>query len=141
MSRGANEPPLPTVWDGDKRITGTEDFENDFDPTAYPYTQPDRPVYQEEYNLLPNGRGFSAYSVQLIPGTPVKVLGEDPTRDLAYFNTLVPATAVIGEQSAVAQGIGYIVSGAEKLSTTNEVWAIPIGSNPILLSYWVERRA
>lgn len=139
--RNHNEPPLPDVWNGERRITGTEDFENDNDPTAYPYTEPDRPVYQEEYHLQKNGRTFSAYSVMLQPGTPVKILGEDPSRDLIYFNTLLPATVVIGEQSAVAAGIGYIVSGAERLTTTQEVWATPVGGGAILLSYWVERAA
>jgi hypothetical protein len=141
MSRTENEPQVPTIWDGDKRITGTEDFENDFDPTAYPYREPDRPQYDESYKLLDDGRSFSAYAITLQPGVPTKILGEDPSRDLIYFNTVAPGTVVIGEQSTVAAGLGYFVSGAEKLSTTREVWAAPLGAQAIVVSYWVERRA
>lgn len=141
MTRGTNEPPLPRVWDGERRITGTEDFENDFDPTAYPYTEPDRPEYQEQYEILHNLRSFSAYSITLQPGVATKILGEDPTRILAYLNALQPGTVIVGEQSAVSQGLGYIISGAEKLQTTQEVWATPVGGAALVVSYWVERVA
>jgi hypothetical protein len=141
MSGEQTAPPTPDWWDGDKRISGTEDFENDFDPTAYPYKEPDRPVYDENYKLLENGRAFSSYSVVCAPGVPTKLLGEDPSRDFFYINSIAANSVIIGEQSAVAVGLGYIVAGAEKLSTTREVWATPVGTQPVAVSFWVERKA
>ena len=141
MSGEQESPPTPDWWDGDKRIAGTEDLLNDFDPTAYPYKEPDRPQYDERYELLQNGRAFSAYSIVLTPGQPTKILGEDPTRIFFYVNSTAANAVLIGEQSAVASGLGYIVSGAERLSTTREVWATPVGVQPVPVSYWVERSA
>lgn len=135
-----NQVESPAIWDGERRYTGTEDFENDFDPTAEPYTLPDRPHYVEDYHRLPNGRKHVAYSLPVTAGVATKILGEDPARDFFYINAATPNSVILGDQSSIAQGLGYIVAGAEKLSSNSEVWATAVAGT-VIVSYWVESKA
>lgn len=131
-----SEHPTPAIWNGEKRQTGTEDWENDFD--TRPYVESQRPQYVEAYRVARKPRPFNAYSITLQPGQATLILGQDTNREALYLNGVAANSIIIGEKSAVSLGLGYIVAGAEKLTTTEEIWATPVGGAAVVISYYVE---
>lgn len=107
------------------RAAGTEDYDNDFDGSAYVEERPiPKPVIQVDIKRSPQPRPMPRYNtlaMTLVPGAdPVPLVSRDPKRQQFRINTPVLRSVQIGDRSQVTANNGYIPCEGDVIANGDE---------------------